>query len=268
MISTTISVAGRISCITFTPDEPQHVWHAPAAPTDQPAARFERPAPRTVRLPVVTMAVVLLLPGAVLLARRVRPAGRAALAAGLIGVVLAGAAAGYRPLEVPDPWAGEGYLPPEGEAKAIFASLHRNIYRAFDYSTESDVYDTLARSVDGALLDWVYNEVYQSLILRDADGAVCRVEKVNILDSSIAPPAAGAEAKTSFRVRARWRVLGAVAHWGHVHKRTNEYEAVYTVARRKQAWKIVHVDVIRQERLVPDDPPSGTGATGATTRSG
>ncbi|MBD3320640.1 MAG: hypothetical protein GF350_06055, partial [Chitinivibrionales bacterium] len=51
-------------------------------------------------------------------------------------------------------------MPSPGEARALFASLHRNIYRAFDYSTESEIYDALSKSVDGDLLTGIYTEVY------------------------------------------------------------------------------------------------------------
>ena len=56
------------------------------------------------------------------------------------------------------------------QALAVFRPLHANIYRAFDYDTESDVYDALERVVEGKLLDRLYDEIYTDLVLAD-DGA-------------------------------------------------------------------------------------------------
>ena len=53
----------------------------------------------------------------------------------------------------------------------------RNIYGAFDAASEDEIYDLLATSVDTALLDELYGEIYESLILRSEGGAVCRIEE-------------------------------------------------------------------------------------------
>ena len=66
----------------------------------------------------------------------------------------------------------------ERKALGIFATLHSNIYRAFDFNNESDIYDVLSKSVDGPLLDKVYTEIYQSLIAREQGGAVARIKSV------------------------------------------------------------------------------------------
>jgi hypothetical protein len=179
---------------------------------------------------------------------------------GLAIVALGVAAYCHDKLVVPlvPPWTEAATPPNPDDATNIFASLHRNIYRAFDYKTESDIYDVLALSVDGPLLDQVYNEVYQSLILRDQGGAAARIQSVELLDSELTSSGmlSGSRAG-AFSVRSRWRVRGAVYHWGHVHSRTNEYEALYAVAERGDRWKIIAVEVLEQRRIVMkgDDPP-------------
>jgi hypothetical protein len=44
-------------------------------------------------------------------------------------------------------------------------------------------------------------------------------------------------------------VVGTVEHWGHVHSRTNEYEARFTIEPRASAWKITALEVLNEKRL-------------------
>ena len=44
------------------------------------------------------------------------------------------------------------FLIPNEDGKEVFAKLHQNIFRAFDYPDQSVIYDALANSVDGPLL--------------------------------------------------------------------------------------------------------------------
>ena len=98
----------------------------------------------------------------------------------------------------------------------VFEALHRNIYRAFDYDSESDVYDTLAKSVTGDLLDDVYAEVHLSLVMQNEGGAVCKIQRVDVLEKEVLPP--DDPQAPYFRLRARWKVEGKVGHHGHTHQ--------------------------------------------------
>ena len=51
----------------------------------------------------------------------------------------------------------------EEEAQVIFTHLLKNIYRAFDFREESDVYDKLAISLEGDLLTDVYLQTNKSM---------------------------------------------------------------------------------------------------------
>jgi hypothetical protein len=133
------------------------------------------------------------------------------------------------------------------EAGRIFESLHRNIYRAFDYDTEEAIYSTLAHSVRGDLLDQVYAEVYESLIQRDQGGAVSRVTRTEILEQAVRFPDDPDD--DSFSVRCRWRVHGRVGHYGHTHLRVNEAEADYRVTREGDRWAIASVAVLDRRRV-------------------
>ncbi|QDV08539.1 hypothetical protein Poly30_40870 [Planctomycetes bacterium Poly30] len=141
-------------------------------------------------------------------------------------------------------------LPTEAEALAIFEPLHENIYRAFDYTDESAVYDALAQSVDGQLLSALYDDVYRSLVLQEEGGAVAKVtavrhDRMTVGDIGLV----GRQKRVGFRLECQWQVDGAVYHWGHAHTRTNEYIARYTVHAGDDGWRIAASQPIEQRRV-------------------
>ena len=147
-------------------------------------------------------------------------------------------------------------LPTEAEALAIFEPLHENIYRAFDYTDESAVYDALSQSVDGELLAGLYDEVYRSLVLQEEGGAVSKVtavrhDRMDVGEIGLVGP----EGRVGFRLECQWQVDGAVYHWGHAHTRTNEYVAEYTIHAGESGWRIAASQPIEQRRV--DAQPLG-----------
>jgi hypothetical protein len=110
----------------------------------------------------------------------------------LAGVVaLAGGAWFTRdaaPIGLPQSLRPRVELPDVALATTIFESLHGNIYRAFDVSTEDAIYDLLAVSVEPALLDSLYGDIYESLILREDGGAVCVIQDVQRQSTTVLPP--------------------------------------------------------------------------------
>jgi hypothetical protein len=142
-------------------------------------------------------------------------------------------------------------LPDEAEARAIFTGLHRDIYGAFDHDDEGAIYDVLARSVDGRLLNRIYAEVYEALVMRDQGGARAKLHEVEMLEARLldGPPDPWHE-PPRFRVQALWEVTSSLVHEGHEHVRVIEYEGLYTVARLEEGWRIVE-DKILSQRPVP-----------------
>ena len=128
---------------------------------------------------------------------------------------------------------------------ALAETLLRNIYRGFDYASESDIYDALARSVAGDLLTDLYLKVKRGLVVQEQGGAVARVQEVKVTASE---PAAE-HPDVGFAQRVTWQVTGTVEHWGHIHTRTNEYTADIGVAPRDDAWKIVSMKVVKQSHV-------------------
>ncbi|MFH1747593.1 MAG: hypothetical protein ABIG44_11175 [Planctomycetota bacterium] len=268
-LDSTLGVAAQLDAydenkiITFTTDEPEVIWHAALRPIrERITPVIAAVKPLTVRVPLLSGAILLGW-GVVLLSafRRSRGADvrRRLLLYSLIPLVAAIGLYRVGTAAVRVPWGQSVHIPDPEEAAELFVELHSNVYEAFKCKTESDIYDVLATCVDGELLDQVYNEVYQSLILRDQGGAVARIQDVNVLETAIESAGIMPETNTiAFQVQARWQVQGLVYHWGHTHARTNEYKARYTVAQRGAAWKITAVEDGEQRRIIKegDDPPS------------
>ncbi len=136
-------------------------------------------------------------------------------------------------------------LDPEKLA-ALTGDVLNNVYRAFDFRTEDQVYDRLALTLDGAVLEQVYLDQRSSLRIERAGGADARVDELEITGVELL----GDAAPGTLHLQASWVVRGTVGHWGHVHSRTNAYEADLVLAPVAGAWKIRGFDVISQERLM------------------
>jgi hypothetical protein len=110
----------------------------------------------------------------------------------------------------------------------------------------------LAKSVDGTLLRDLYLKMRRGLEMQEQGGAVSRVREVLIQDGQGRRPPSPVEATSDargFGYRCKWTVKGSVQHWGHLHSRTNQYEAVFTVEPRDNAWKITRMEVLNEQRL-------------------
>ncbi len=139
------------------------------------------------------------------------------------------------------------------KAEAVFKTLHKNIYRSFDYHTDSDIYDALAKSADGDFLETLYRQIHQSLKMQEQGGAISRVADVKW--ETISPETfVNSQNQTnrderSFAVRSTWTVAGTVEHWGHIHTRTNQYQAVFYLEPVEGTWKLTGMDLLDEQRL-------------------
>jgi hypothetical protein len=234
--------------VGLTPDDPVLTWtnHFKRPPVP-PVAEVAAKEFAEIDFPALSVALWLFALASVGLALR-RGAGRlrgAGLAAALAAVGFA--ALPFGTLGVPRPGLAPATMTGE-QARALAGQLLTNVYRSFDFRGETQVYDRLAKTVDGSLLERVYLDQRRTLRVARAGGAEARVKAVDV--ESAAPshvPGTGAD----FVVRARWSIVGTVGHWGHVHQRRNRYEADLTLSPAGGAWKITAFDVLDQERLSP-----------------
>lgn len=257
-VDANLALDTHLTQMVFTPREPEYTWHRPELPERPEILPPPPPPTRTeIELPAVSLAIVLGLIGWVIVATR-RALPRVAFWIVLaMGVGGAAVATPYGRVPFTPPWGAEPAPPNEDEARRIFESLHRNIYRAFDHDDRDQSYDVLKESVSHHLIEDVYREVFRSLIMQEENGAVSKVRGVDVLEDEVFHPDDERLGSTGFGVRCRWRVTGIVTHSGHSHWRTNEYRAEYRLAALEQGWRIVSSEVLSQERIASDaDTPS------------
>lgn len=138
---------------------------------------------------------------------------------------------------------GKPLAPPSAATEQVVIDLLRNVYQAFDYREENAIYDTLERSVSGELLTDIYLETRRSLELTNQGGARAKVKSVELQDIEIHPEAGG------FQADVTWNVNGSVGHWGHVHTRSNQYQAELTIQVVDERWKLTGMNVLQEQRL-------------------
>jgi hypothetical protein len=131
------------------------------------------------------------------------------------------------------------------EAKELITDLLKNTYRAFDFRSESDVYDKLATSNEGELLSEIYIQTKQSMVLENQGGLQVKLKDVNIEDVVFV----GKE-EEGLVFRTTWQVQGDVGHWGHIHKRTNQYDAFIKVKPVEGIWKMYDIEIVEEARII------------------
>ena len=130
------------------------------------------------------------------------------------------------------------------EAQEIVETLHQNLYLACAAATDEDALRAISAATDGELRREMYLQLIRAL--RDPDDLGLQ-------------PAAGEVAVTSgellsqevaggqFQFLCQWEATGRAEHWGHVHTRRYEYEALLSIAPRHGNWLItdLHLNRVR-----------------------
>ncbi len=162
---------------------------------------------------------------------------------------------------VRDPFAASvPVISTPAQAEEILQPLLKNVYRAFDYRKEQDIYDRLEHSVAGDLLRKLYLQTVQALTLEGQDGTRAHVTDLSVdvgsnadrkkspdwkskPDPSVAPQASG------FIAECEWTAMGNVGHWGHSHPRVNRYKARVTLNPVQGEWKLTGLEVLEERRM-------------------
>jgi hypothetical protein len=247
-----IKAEGVVEQVIFSESDPTVDWHPSHMTIDDRLAKV--PAPTSfdrAMLPAFSVGILVLgAIGSVVLLRRHGIKGLAIMGVPTIALALL---------------AKDVALVPVGEVEVsdeqlldVFKPLHANVYRAFDYSAESDIYDALKRSVSGPMLEELYTQIHRGLIQAENGGSVGRVTRVDLDEAKIVGFDPGGT--PSFEVEAYWLVEGTVYHWGHSHPKETVYHARYTVAVDEGQWRIVGSDVLSSVNRDPSSvglPPPG-----------
>jgi hypothetical protein len=164
----------------------------------------------------------------------------------LMGLLLIGALVLVPVFQVPFGGSARASQISAEDGRAILDSLLKNIYRAFDFRDEEDVYDKLAICVSGELLANLYLQQRRSLTVEQAGGAQARVKEVAIKDVEVRK---STQHDGALDLKAQWTALGQVGHWGHIHSRQNRYDAIVTIKPVAGAWKVVDLELLEEKRL-------------------
>ncbi|UCB56045.1 MAG: hypothetical protein JSW45_05820 [Thiotrichales bacterium] len=187
--------------------------------------------------------------------RRQQRSYRIPLFTAITGLAVAVIAFPYLNVKFNRPVALVSGLSPD-ESERVMHSLLKNVYRSFDFRSESDVYDKLALSVQGDLLEEIYLQNRKSFAVKKAGGAQARVQDIEIIQAQAEPTQSQ---NKGFELQAKWTAQGTVGHWGHIHTRKNYYDALVTVEVIDDHWKITGVELLEEKRL---DPFSGAETKG------
>ena len=135
----------------------------------------------------------------------------------------------------------------ESQRSEVVREVLTNVYRAFDFRSDEEVYDALAASVAGNLLRDVYLRIKRSLLMAEQGGAISHVTSVQMV-SAIPVSENGTRIGTN-SMDAIWRVSGTTEHWGHVHTRVSEYRARLTLIVHEGAWKLEKFQLLDDKRI-------------------
>lgn len=196
------------------------------------------------KIPVVSAGLCLAALAGALFLRRSRIRAMFCTAAILAALLLRNVV----PVSVPHPWKAIPEVTPH-EAGRIVERLQENNYRALDFGSDRRIYEALAISVDGSLLEELFLQLRQSLEMREQGGAVARVRSVEFSGFDSLPRSNDLPAWPGFACRSQWTVSGTVEHWGHVHERRNQFDALFHVEPRDGHWKMTRMDIEEQKQL-------------------
>ena len=240
-----IFVGGEAHPMYLTKEEPEFTWHAPARIiTDNVEIASIEPIKKVnAGIPIISICVLVI--GFFLTITRQR--GKTFLRLSIIISSFIVAFILRNTLVIETSRSSETLAKnlDSSSAADLFTKLHRSIYRAFESESEDAIYNNLAKSVSQKLIGPLYEEVYQSLILRDEGGAISRINRVDYIEVN----AIRIENSDDYKIYCKWQVHGNVRHWGHSHKRSNEYEADYTLSVENDLWKIASSSVNLQKRV-------------------
>ncbi len=251
-----LTANGKTEPARFTQAEPTLRWSRSVTETADPLEDLPVPviadvSEDSVLTRIVVIALVLTLAGAVIAKRRnttlARMFGAAFLLTAAAIVYLVVVAPGLRPPPPP--------LLSETDAERVLLALHERLYRAFDYTAESDIYDHLAFAIEGDLLGELYEQIRLSLLQAEEEMKIGVVTGLKPIETSVLEIDDAGESSVGlgFRARHRWRVDGTVYHWGHSHTRAHIYEADYRVRYTQDGWKLTAHELRSQHRIDPDD---------------
>jgi len=226
----------------LTPDDAQLVWNNYLKNYKLPTVSEVEVTNASFKIPIVT-AIMLLIIGTLIFRKSRDQSKKLNWGLLVILMLIAGIGLFFRnTIEIPFIKKTSFSNP---QSQELISELLRNTYRAFDFREEEDVYDKLAISNDGVLLSDIYIQTKKSMILENQGGIQVKLKGIE-LSEAIEIDSEGDE----LAYQCAWTVEGDVGHWGHVHRRINQYQAIIRIKPVGGVWKMVDLEVLEESRLL------------------
>ena len=132
--------------------------------------------------------------------------------------------------------------PTDQETKQLTEAILSNIYRAFDFREDEDVYAALESVVDGPVLRDIYLRVKRSLIMAEQGGTLAHANDVVVNEITKI-------GKKSFEFEVKWNVVSVSEHWGHIHKQTTEFRAKLSLIQKSGFWKLIAFQLLDEKKI-------------------
>jgi hypothetical protein len=149
----------------------------------------------------------------------------------------------------PEPQAPRG-----DDARRVVSSVLLDTYRAFNLRDEEEVFDRLADSVSGDLVDDLYLDSRRRLNAGTREGTEVTVREVAVVE--IGEPTQRVAGTDAVAYDCRWVVTSRVRHLQHIHHRQNIYGGVLTLTVDGDRWKIAGVDLTSEDRVLLSGQPT------------
>ncbi|MCA8988014.1 MAG: hypothetical protein KDA78_10255, partial [Planctomycetaceae bacterium] len=117
-------------------------------------------------------------------------------------------------------------------ATEIVQQLLNRVYDAVNQKSEAEIYDQLACACQDELLRSLYLELAESLTMETEQGQIAQAGTVTLQECHLLELLPGRTVQP--QLECAWEVPGEVEHWGHIHRRTNQYRAEITLGIEQQ----------------------------------
>ena len=132
-----------------------------------------------------------------------------------------------------------------------FKTIHGKIYESMLISDKGQLYDFLDKIFAKSEIERHFDRIGKFQAKKKSD-------QVKIFIDDIEYKKIAADGNT---VTANWIVRGRIHHASHIHQRSLEYEAEYSLRQENSAWKIVSSQIIEHEDFELTDEERELGKT-------
>lgn len=224
----------------ISPDAPAFRWINYLQSYEEPVVSpVVLPIENTLRVPYLSVGLVLAALLATGLATKRRRTGRFVLLSGAAAGVIAATMTTSDPfIYVPNPFDP---LPDSETSSRIFAGILENVNTANLEVVAGRRMEELMTVVTDDTVQTVTQELDRALAIRVAGSGLARVDEVQDVQLQ---DVRSLENGNGFHALASWTVKASAGHWGHNHKRKVSYRALVELIEEADTWKLAAITVV------------------------